>query len=62
MVSSRGVLRFSGGPQPVCITTALVSILARADALSADNALTNSDGRAREAVARLLAELDGRQQ
>ena len=42
--------------------TALVSILARADAASADNALTNSDGRAREAVARLLAELDGRQQ
>ena len=42
--------------------TALVSILARADAASADNALTNSDGRAREAVARLLGELDGRQQ
>ena len=36
--------------------TALVAILARVDAASAENALTKCDGRAREAVARLSSE------
>ena len=36
--------------------TALVSILARVDAATAENALIKSDGRARDAVARLEGE------
>ncbi len=36
--------------------TALVSILARVDASTAENALTDSDGRARDAVARIKGE------
>jgi N-acetylmuramic acid 6-phosphate etherase len=37
--------------------TALVAILARVDAASAENALTTSDGRARDAVALLTGEV-----
>jgi N-acetylmuramic acid 6-phosphate etherase len=42
------------------VKTALVAILARVDATSADNALTRTDGRARDAVA-FLDQLEGEQ-
>ncbi|MEO6513004.1 MAG: N-acetylmuramic acid 6-phosphate etherase, partial [Nocardioides sp.] len=42
------------------VKTALVAVLARVDPTSADNALTRTDGRARDAVA-LLGQLEGEQ-
>jgi N-acetylmuramic acid 6-phosphate etherase len=42
------------------VKTALVAVLARVDSSSADNALTRTDGRARDAVA-LLRQLEGEQ-